>query len=66
MLISEKPEDVGRFYDAVVQAIEKGELDAQILALHQGRSKALKAAHAVGKGAWQWPSHSIPSPMPNA
>jgi hypothetical protein len=54
VLISEKLEEVAAFYDAVAEAIEpieRGELDAQILALHQARSKALTEAHAERKEA---------------
>ena len=51
MLVSEKLEEVAAFYDAVAESIERGELDAQILALHQAKSKALTAAHLERKGA---------------
>lgn len=51
MLVSEKLEEVAAFYDAVAEAIERGELDPQILALHQAKSKALTEAHAERKEA---------------
>jgi len=41
LLIGPKLEDVGTFYDAVSEAIQKGELDAQILKLQTERSAAL-------------------------
>ena len=51
MLVSEKLEEVAAFYDAVVEAIERGELDTQILTLHQAKSKALTQAAIERKEA---------------
>ena len=45
MLISEKLEDVAKFYDAVGEAILKGELDAPIAKMQAERSAALKGSH---------------------
>jgi len=51
MLVSEQLEEVAALYEAVAESIERGELDAQILALHQAKSKALTQAKAELKAA---------------
>ena len=45
MLISDKLEDVAKFYDAVGEAILKGELDAPIAKMQAERSAALTGSH---------------------
>ncbi|MSP01797.1 MAG: hypothetical protein EXR07_12225 [Acetobacteraceae bacterium] len=45
MLIGDKLEDVAAFYDAVITAITKGELDTQIGKLQADRSAALRGTH---------------------